>query len=197
MRISENIKSIRKRYGLTQAQLGKIAGVSDKAVSTWEKGTAEPRMGAIENIAEYFHIKKTEILDGPDDGENLDYEPLATNDIYQLIGALLSDNPENGQLMAVVTISPCGSISSFNQSVVDIDNFTGNDLSNIINIITSRPHDSALIIRKGTPSKGIVSKSDIEIGAKLINILGFTEIDFDYVFIYHGKVKSLKKANMI
>lgn len=48
MSIAENIKKIRLEHGLSQAELGKIAGVSDKAVSTWELGIKVPRMGAVE-----------------------------------------------------------------------------------------------------------------------------------------------------
>lgn len=62
MNIGENIKRIREEYQLTQTELGKIAGVSDKAVSTWENGYAEPRMGAIQRISDYFKIDKTEIM---------------------------------------------------------------------------------------------------------------------------------------
>ena len=54
MSIRNNIKELRESRNLTQAEFGKIAGVSDKAVSTWENGTAEPRMGAIQKIADYF-----------------------------------------------------------------------------------------------------------------------------------------------
>ena len=42
MGISENIKLLREQYGLSQKELGQIAGVSDKAVSTWEQGIKEP-----------------------------------------------------------------------------------------------------------------------------------------------------------
>lgn len=63
MGISENIKKLRKKYGLTQDELAKIAGVSNKAVSTWEKGTKEPRMGAIERIAAHFGIKKSNLIE--------------------------------------------------------------------------------------------------------------------------------------
>ena len=63
MSIAENIRKLRERYSLTQAELGEIAGVSDKAVSTWENGTAEPRMGAVQRIAEHFNITKGSIVD--------------------------------------------------------------------------------------------------------------------------------------
>ena len=62
--IGNNIKKLRETYKLTQADLGKIAGVSDKAVWTWENGTAEPRMGAIQKIADYFGIPKATLIDG-------------------------------------------------------------------------------------------------------------------------------------
>ena len=69
MSISENIKHLRESHGMTQAQFGDIAGVTDKAVSTWESGKKEPRMGAIEKISQYFGISKSELLFG--DGDNL------------------------------------------------------------------------------------------------------------------------------
>lgn len=90
MTIAENIKKIREQYGLTQAELGEIAGVSDKAVSTWENGTAEPRMGSIQKIAEHFHISKGSIVDDTDQssgqrgGYYVDDETAAlAQEIYQ------------------------------------------------------------------------------------------------------------------
>lgn len=63
MSIANNIRVLRESHGLTQVEFGRIAGVSDKAVSTWENGTAEPRMGAIQKIADYYGIKKSEIIE--------------------------------------------------------------------------------------------------------------------------------------
>jgi repressor LexA len=66
MSISENIKSLRAQHGMSQDEFGKIAGLTGKAVSTWENGTKEPRLGAIQKLADYFHISKSEIIEGPD-----------------------------------------------------------------------------------------------------------------------------------
>lgn len=63
MSISDNIKRIREQFDLTQDELGEIAGVSGGAVSTWERGTAEPRMGAIQKIADHLNISKADIVD--------------------------------------------------------------------------------------------------------------------------------------
>lgn len=63
MSIGENIKRLRTEHNLSQAEFGKIAGVSDKAVSTWEMDAKVPRMGAVEKLACYFGISKSAILD--------------------------------------------------------------------------------------------------------------------------------------
>lgn len=63
MGISENIKLLRECYKLSQKELAQIAGVSDKAVSTWENGTKEPRMGAIQKIADHFGLKKSNLIE--------------------------------------------------------------------------------------------------------------------------------------
>lgn len=64
MAIGDNIKRLRIANHLSQSELGKIAGVTDKAVSTWESGNKIPRMGAIERMAAYFGVKKSELIDG-------------------------------------------------------------------------------------------------------------------------------------
>ena len=70
MSISSNIIRLREKYNLTQAELGEIAGVTDRAVSAWEKGIAEPRMGAIQKIADYFSIPKSAIVDDFDENNS-------------------------------------------------------------------------------------------------------------------------------
>lgn len=63
MSIADNIKKLRKIYEVTQDELGEIAGVSGNAVSQWENGRSEPRMGAIERIAACYRISKSNIIE--------------------------------------------------------------------------------------------------------------------------------------
>lgn len=63
MSIAENIKKLRLSHGMSQAEFGAIAGVTDKAVSTWETGAKAPRMGAITRLAEHFGISKSDIIE--------------------------------------------------------------------------------------------------------------------------------------
>ena len=48
MTIGDNIKSLRLGHNLSQAELVNVAGVSDKAVSSWKQNKSVPRMGSIQ-----------------------------------------------------------------------------------------------------------------------------------------------------
>lgn len=63
MSIGKNIKKLRETHNLSQEELAEIAGVTDKAVSTWENETKTPRMGAIQKIADHFGILKSDIIE--------------------------------------------------------------------------------------------------------------------------------------
>ena len=66
MGIRDNIVNLRKQHNLTQDELAKIAGVSRGAVSQWEGGFSEPRMGAIQRIADHFGLKKSDLIEDSD-----------------------------------------------------------------------------------------------------------------------------------
>lgn len=99
MSIAENIKRIRLEHGLSQAELGKIAGVSDKAVSTWELGIKVPRMGAVEKMANYFGIAKSMIVDDvqptPTKQPTIPpgFEPMPAMDVVPLVGRIACGTP--------------------------------------------------------------------------------------------------------
>ena len=87
MTISKNIKSIREQYNLSQKELAIIAGVSEQAVSTWETGIREPRMGAIQKIADHFGLKKSDIIDGKDLNEKLIFDVSVTRSFAKLLAS--------------------------------------------------------------------------------------------------------------
>ena len=98
MSIAENIKRIRTEHGLSQAELGKIAGVSDKAVSTWELGIKTPRMGAVEKIANYFGIAKSAIVDDVQSTSATSavppgFQPMPEMDMVPLVGRIACGTP--------------------------------------------------------------------------------------------------------
>ena len=76
MSIQDNIKKLRESHNMSQYEFGKIADVSDKAVSAWESGTRIPRMGAIEKLANYFGIQKSDIIEDRDVATTPDIEGI-------------------------------------------------------------------------------------------------------------------------
>ncbi len=96
MSIGSNIKRLRLESKLSQAELGKIAGVTDKAVSTWEADIKTPRMGAVEKMASYFGVPKSAILDDIHQGLSPippGFEPLPKTVKRPLVGSIACGEP--------------------------------------------------------------------------------------------------------
>lgn len=60
--LSNRIYELRTQKGLSQKELGAILGVSNKAVSKWETGTAIPKTETLIKLAEVFEISTEELL---------------------------------------------------------------------------------------------------------------------------------------
>ena len=54
--LAENIRIYRKGMGLTQEQRAERLGITLGAVSKWERGSSEPDLAYIMELAELFHI---------------------------------------------------------------------------------------------------------------------------------------------
>lgn len=63
----------RTQKGLTQKELGKLLGVTDKAVSKWETGESKPRLDKMTQITELFDTSIDQMLgsEAQDGGEQL------------------------------------------------------------------------------------------------------------------------------
>ena len=59
----EYIYNLRKQKGLSQAELGALVGVSNKAVSKWETGEAKPAIMQLKNLSKIFNISINDLLD--------------------------------------------------------------------------------------------------------------------------------------
>ncbi|MBE6671345.1 MAG: helix-turn-helix domain-containing protein, partial [Ruminococcaceae bacterium] len=62
MTIGKRIKHLREKKGFTQAEFGKLLGLSDKAVSTWENDTKVPRMSTIQKISDMFCVSTSYLM---------------------------------------------------------------------------------------------------------------------------------------
>ena len=72
------IKKLREQKGMDQKSLGDIVGVSDKTVSSWEINRTEPKMGIVQQLADYFGVSTDYLIKGNQDNiiyqsANIDY----------------------------------------------------------------------------------------------------------------------------
>lgn len=58
------IKFLRKKQRLTQAELAKKLGVSDKTISKWETGRGFPDIGIFESLSQALKASAAELLNG-------------------------------------------------------------------------------------------------------------------------------------
>lgn len=60
--LGEILKELRTERGLTQLQLSKEIGVSQKAIDYWERGVNEPKASYIVSLCDYFQISADVLL---------------------------------------------------------------------------------------------------------------------------------------
>ena len=60
--LGKMISSLRKKKGMTQAELAEKMGVTDKAVSKWERDLSCPDISSLPKLAEIFDISVDELM---------------------------------------------------------------------------------------------------------------------------------------
>lgn len=60
--MGETISSLRKEKGMTQKELADMLGITDKAVSKWERNVAYPDIATIPALAEILGVSVEELL---------------------------------------------------------------------------------------------------------------------------------------
>jgi transcriptional regulator with XRE-family HTH domain len=63
MTTAKNLNRLVELTGVTHEELGRIADVTRSAVSHWMSGMTEPRMGAIQRIADHYGIRKSCLIE--------------------------------------------------------------------------------------------------------------------------------------
>ncbi len=58
------IRCLRQERGLTQRQLAERMGISDKAVSKWERGMGCPDLSLLPELSDIFHVDLDQLLAG-------------------------------------------------------------------------------------------------------------------------------------
>ena len=88
--LAENIRNYRKGLGLTQEQLAERLGITLGTVSKWERGSSEPDLSYIMDLAELFHVSVDALIGFSMRGMDADEE---ANRIEELSKRLANGEP--------------------------------------------------------------------------------------------------------
>ena len=73
-KLAENIRIYRKNMGFTQEQLAERLGITLGTISKWERGTSEPDLLYVMQIAELFHVSVDALIGFTMHGNNVETE---------------------------------------------------------------------------------------------------------------------------
>ena len=85
--LAENIRNFRRNLGLTQEQLAERLGITLGAVSKWERGSSEPDLSYIMDLAELFHVSVDALIGYSMRGANADEEADRLEALHERIRA--------------------------------------------------------------------------------------------------------------
>ena len=87
------ISSLRKDKGMTQLELAEIMGVTDKAVSKWERDLSCPDINSIPKLAEILEISVEDLMQGKTETKEQDTkekkENISINKVDEIIDTAL------------------------------------------------------------------------------------------------------------
>lgn len=83
--LGKRICACRKEKGMTQLELAEKMGVTDKAVSKWERDLSAPDINSIPKLAELLDISVEALMQGTTDPG----EPVQTNKARELVDTAL------------------------------------------------------------------------------------------------------------
>jgi transcriptional regulator with XRE-family HTH domain len=62
MGFKENLRRLRERFGLTQTEMARRAGVPFRSYQNWEMGSREPRLDGLSALAKALGVSADELL---------------------------------------------------------------------------------------------------------------------------------------
>lgn len=89
VKTGEMIRSLRQRQGLTQAQLAGMIGVSDKAVSKWERGCGAPDISLLPCLSEALKTDIDALLRGDTEEKDMSTQNMKRMKFYVCPGSVL------------------------------------------------------------------------------------------------------------
>ena len=109
---ANNLNNIMRDKQITRKDLSDALGISYFTITAWVNGTKYPRMDKVEMLANYFGVRKSDLIEETDEAnpldlqlfaENIPQSPALTED-EELLLKLFRQLPEDSQKMYIAVL---------------------------------------------------------------------------------------------
>ncbi len=171
----ELIKSARIKKGYTQVELGDLLGVTNKAISRWEKGDSFPNIGVIEELSRILDIRIQDIVIGEIKEKNTDSETAVTEVVRV---AKLQDKVKKRKFIS----SGVSCIAAGYMLVCGWYSFRGQADNSILGYLTVSLAIVIAIMLAGEKSGGVHMHNG-NAGGRVYNIIGFASMGYCFIMM--------------
>ena len=171
----ELIKNARIKKGYTQVELGDLLGVTNKAISRWEKGDSFPNIGVIEELSRILDIRIQDIVIGEIKEQNTDSETAVTEVVRV---AKLQDKVKKRKFIS----SGVSCIAAGYMLVCGWYSFRGQADNSILGYLTVSLAIVIAIMLAGEKSGGVHMHNG-NAGGRVYNIIGFASMVYCFIMM--------------
>ncbi|HSH52943.1 MAG TPA: XRE family transcriptional regulator [Bacteroidales bacterium] len=138
---SKNLKKLIEKRGIDQRILADYLGTSEMSVSNWVNGNKYPRIGNIQKIADYFGVKKSDLIEDKSNEKvvtisKYNYYPVSISAGLPInVDGITNDDVEQISIPDSVMRNHAGSKDVFFMKT------NGESMNNVI------PHDSLIAVK--------------------------------------------------
>ena len=104
LKIMRGLRDIRLKRGLTQAELAEKFGVETNTVWRWEAGNSYPNIEMLKNLAEFFGVSESELLNG--ERQNEIEIRILIRESDDEVGNITMDMSKDAPFLQLMEISP-------------------------------------------------------------------------------------------
>lgn len=169
----ELIKSVRIKKGYTQVELGDLLGVTNKAISRWEKGDSFPDISVIEELSRVLDIRIQDIVIG--DVTEPDSETAVTEVVR---AAKLQDKVKKRKFIS----SGVSCIAAGYMLVCGWYSFRGQADDSILGYLTVSLAIVIAIMLAGEKSGGVHMHNG-NAGGRVYNMIGFASMGYCFIMM--------------
>lgn len=171
----ELIKNARIKKGYTQVELCDLLGVTNKAISRWEKGDSFPNIGVIEELSRILDIRIQDIVIGEIKEQNTDSETAVTEVVRV---AKLQDKVKKRKFIS----SGVSCIAAGYMLVCGWYSFRGQADNSILGYLTVSLAIVIAIMLAGEKSGGVHMHNG-NAGGRVYNIIGFASMGYCFIMM--------------